>query len=112
MTELLADGSNEARSTDELEGHDLSDAVVNSDHQTSFQGCCPSDAAKRDANSERGFTADCNNVPSFSRNFSAVNEHSVETVPIVGDPDILLYMALGTAIAIISSALYTRLVKK
>ena len=114
VSELLADGSNEARSSvDELDDHGPSGTVTESDHRISSQGHSQSDAAKPD---ERESVPDCSNVPSSSCDVSdaqtSVHQTNVDTVPITADPDIFLYLALGTAILVMVSAVYKQVAKK
>jgi len=106
VNELLVDGSNEAPSSEEPEVRDLSSAVVNAENRTPSLGNPPPDATRRD-----GFTADCTHVPLKSRD-DADDEDVVETLPVIGDPDVFLYMALGATVAVMVSALYTHVANK
>jgi len=101
VSELLADSSNEAQSS--VDGPDH--AVINSDHRILSQGHAKSDSANPDAGVEREVVPDCSKVPSSSQTH-------VETVPITGDPDIFLYMALSVAVVMITSAFYKQVMKK
>ena len=104
VNELLVDGGNEAPSGEEPEARALSSAVVNAENRTPSLGNPPPDATKRD-----GFTADCRNVP-LSSHDGADDEDDVEMLPVIGDPDIFLYMALAATVAVMVSALYTQVV--